>query len=473
MKVVLFCGGAGMRLRGYADDVPKPMVQIGTRPIMWHLMKYYAHFGHKDFILCLGYKGNCIKDYFLHYDESVSNNFVWSKGGKNVEFLNRDMDDWTITFVETGANANIGRAAEGHRTLCAGRRNVSGELWRRIERCSASGDGGQHSGRAEPLPRCCWCSLPRVSTSSMRARRELSGRFALSRRTDIWINGGFFAMRKEIFRYIQPGEELVREPFQRLIDKQALLAHKYNGFWQCMDTFKDKQHLEELNQGAAPWKVWNLTDCGLASNAGSPPGQGRADSGVDSRMMHLKLGAKAEQNLKILCLGAHSDDIEIGCGGTILRLVEEYPECEVHWVVFNAIGRRESEARRAAELFAGTRLRGPLLKTFQDGFMPFVGSEIKIVFEKELKQINPDLIFTHNGNDAHQDHRLISQLTWNTFRDHFILEYEIPKYDGDLGRPSFFVPLEREVCEKKVGYLMDSFPSQQTKRWFEPNTFYL
>src|SRR6201998_2900426 len=109
MKVVLFCGGAGMRLRGYADDVPKPMVQIGTRPILWHLMKYYAHFGHKVFTLCLGYKGNSVKDYFLNYDESVSNNFVWSQGGKSIQFLNRDIDDWTITFVETGANANIGQ----------------------------------------------------------------------------------------------------------------------------------------------------------------------------------------------------------------------------------------------------------------------------------------------------------------------------------------------------------------------------
>jgi glucose-1-phosphate cytidylyltransferase len=108
MKVVLFCGGSGMRLRGYVDDVPKPMVQIGSRPILWHLMKYYAHFGHKDFILCLGHKGNVIKDYFLHYEESVSNDFVWSQGGKKIEFVNRDIDDWTITFVETGANANIG-----------------------------------------------------------------------------------------------------------------------------------------------------------------------------------------------------------------------------------------------------------------------------------------------------------------------------------------------------------------------------
>src|SRR5271169_4507114 len=117
MKVVLFCGGSGMRLRGYSDDVPKPMVQIGTRPILWHLMKYYAHFGHTDFILCLGYKGNVIKDYFLHYDESVSNDFVWSKGGKNVQYLSRDIDDWTVTFVETGANSNVGerlRAVEPH-----------------------------------------------------------------------------------------------------------------------------------------------------------------------------------------------------------------------------------------------------------------------------------------------------------------------------------------------------------------------
>jgi LmbE family N-acetylglucosaminyl deacetylase len=189
-------------------------------------------------------------------------------------------------------------------------------------------------------------------------------------------------------------------------------------------------------------------------------------------MIPLKLNVKAGESLKILCMGAHSDDIEIGCGGTILRLADQYPSCEVHWVVFNAIGAREIEARRAARLFAGSRLNDPLLKTFRDGFMPFVGSEVKAVFEDDLKQLSPDLIFTHNGNDAHQDHRLISQLTWNTFRDHFILEYEIPKYDGDLGRPSIFVPLDREVCERKVRYLMDAFQSQQTKRWFQPDMFF-
>ncbi|WP_353063320.1 PIG-L deacetylase family protein [Tunturibacter psychrotolerans] len=188
-------------------------------------------------------------------------------------------------------------------------------------------------------------------------------------------------------------------------------------------------------------------------------------------MMHLNFGVRAGGGLKILCMGAHSDDIEIGCGGTLLRIADQYPECEFHWVVFNAIATRETEARHAAQLFAGSRLRGPIFKTFQDGFMPYVGGEVKAIFESDLKHLSPDLIFTHNGNDAHQDHRFISQLTWNTFRDHFILEYEIPKYDGDMGRPSFFVPLEKEVCEKKVEYLMNAFQSQHAKRWFQPDTF--
>lgn len=201
------------------------------------------------------------------------------------------------------------------------------------------------------------------------------------------------------------------------------------------------------------------------------PARGATDGGVGEPMMHLNLSVKAGGSLKILCMGAHSDDIEIGCGGTILRLAEQYPDSEFHWVVFNAIGTREKEARRAAQLFAGPRLKGPLLKTFQDGFMPYVGSEVKGVFENNLKQLSPDLIFTHNGKDAHQDHQLISQLTWNTFRDHLILEYEIPKYDGDMGQPSVFVPLDQETCEKKVGLLMEAFQSQQTRPWFQPNTF--
>jgi glucose-1-phosphate cytidylyltransferase len=256
MKVVLFCGGAGMRLRGYADDVPKPMVHIGNRPILWHLMKYYAHFGHKDFILCLGYKGNVIKDYFLHYDESVSNDFVWSNGGKHIQFLNRDIDDWTITFVETGATSNIGqrlKAVEPH---------LSGEEIFLANYGDGLSDASlpsmletfrRSNAIASLLLVQPTASFDIVSTGPGEIVREICPLM----RSEMWINGGFFVMRNEIFQHIQPGEELVREPFRRLIEKQALLAYKYSGFWQCMDTFKDKQHLEELNQGSAPWKVWN------------------------------------------------------------------------------------------------------------------------------------------------------------------------------------------------------------------------
>jgi LmbE family N-acetylglucosaminyl deacetylase len=189
-------------------------------------------------------------------------------------------------------------------------------------------------------------------------------------------------------------------------------------------------------------------------------------------MFPLTLRHDAASPLTVLCLGAHSDDIEIGCGGTIQRLAQQYPNSVFHWVVFSALGVRAAEAKRAAELFAGaTALRGPLLKAFQDGFMPFVGGEVKAIFE-ELKATSPDLILTHNRHDAHQDHRLLAELTWNTFRDHLILEYEIPKYDGDLGQPNLFVPLESELCEKKVHYILEAFPSQHSKRWFRRDTFF-
>lgn len=189
-------------------------------------------------------------------------------------------------------------------------------------------------------------------------------------------------------------------------------------------------------------------------------------------MRSLNLPCDAASPLHVLCLGAHSDDIEIGCGGTVLRLGEQYPNCVFHWVVFSAIAIRETEARRAAALFTtSTSLKAPLLKSFRDGFMPFAGAEVKAAFEELKQTVSPDLIFTHNRNDAHQDHRLISELTWNTFRDHLILEYEIPKYDGDMGQPAFFVPLSSELCSKKVRYLMDAFQSQRCKRWFREDTF--
>jgi LmbE family N-acetylglucosaminyl deacetylase len=190
-------------------------------------------------------------------------------------------------------------------------------------------------------------------------------------------------------------------------------------------------------------------------------------------MIKLNLDSSNDKGLKILCLGAHSDDIEIGCGGTILRLIDQYPNCTFHWVVFIAIGARRAEAEQAAEWFAGShRLERLLLKEFRDGFMPFVGAEIKATFEELKQTISPDLILTHQRSDAHQDHRLLSELTWNTFRNHFILEYEIPKYDGDMGQPNAFIPLDSEMCQAKIRYLMNAFQSQRSKKWFEESTFH-
>lgn len=189
-------------------------------------------------------------------------------------------------------------------------------------------------------------------------------------------------------------------------------------------------------------------------------------------MLNLTFNADRNKPLSILCLGAHSDDIEIGCGGTILRLVEAYPACTFHWVVFSARDVRRAEAERAAGLFAHSGHLGKLvLKEFADGFLPFAGAEVKAAFEELKQAVSPDLIFTHHRHDAHQDHRLLSELTWNTFRDHFILEYEIPKYDGDLGQPSVFVPLDAAVWQKKIQHLMLAFESQRSKHWFQESTF--
>jgi LmbE family N-acetylglucosaminyl deacetylase len=190
-----------------------------------------------------------------------------------------------------------------------------------------------------------------------------------------------------------------------------------------------------------------------------------------AHMLALNFLQSGSAPLKILCLGSHSDDIEIGCGGTVLRLLSTYANLQFVWIVFSSSPVREREARTSAELFLkGAKQTEFIVKDFRDGFFPFCGSEIKSFFEG-LKSVSPDLIFTHNRKDAHQDHRLLAELTWNTFRNHLILEYEIPKYDGDLGQPNLFVPLEQDNYQKKIRYLTEAFETQHAKRWFEPETF--
>lgn len=263
MKVVLFCGGLGLRIRD-AEDIPKPMVHIGYRPILWHVMKYYAHFGHKDFILCLGYRADAVKSYFLNYNECVSNDFVLSGGGKSVHLFNSDIDDWKITFADTGINSNIGERLK----------NVEKYLEGEEEFLANYSDGltdlplpeqiehfRRHGKAASFL-----CVRPKLSYHMVSLRNDNSGVVSgIHAMNDgqLRINGGFFIFKRKIFEYMRAKEELVNEPFQRLIDENQLLGYSYDGFWASMDTFKDKQHLESLYAGGvAPWEVWKSNSNG-------------------------------------------------------------------------------------------------------------------------------------------------------------------------------------------------------------------
>lgn len=256
MKVVLFCGGQGLRMRD-ADNVPKPMVHIGARPLLWHVMKYYAHFGHKDFILCLGYKADVVKDYFLRYDECVSNDFVLTGAGKRVQLLNSDIQDWRITFVDTGMHANVGQR------LLAVRKHLEGER----EFLANYSDGLSDL----PLPEqiddfrrqgkvaSFLCVRPNLSyhVVSVQPGSGLVADIHPINNGEVRVNGGYFVFRSDIFDYLRPGEELVEQPFHRLLQSQQLIGYRYDGFWASMDTFKDKQHLEGLMaSGAAPWELW-------------------------------------------------------------------------------------------------------------------------------------------------------------------------------------------------------------------------
>jgi len=256
MKVVLFCGGLGMRLREVSDQIPKPMVPIGYRPILWNVMKYYAHYGHKEFILCLGYKADVIKKYFLNYDECLTNNFVLSGNGQNIELLSTDIHDWKITFVDTGINANIGQRLkavepylEGEEIFLANYSDGLTDLHLPdlIDGFTLSDNIGSFI-----------CVRPKSTyhVVSLNGDNKVASIGELIT-SDSWINGGYFVFRHEIFDHIQPSEELVHEPFARLIEKGRLSAIQHKGFWASMDTFKDKQQLEELfSKGSAPWEVW-------------------------------------------------------------------------------------------------------------------------------------------------------------------------------------------------------------------------
>jgi len=256
MKVVLFCGGLGMRIREYSDEIPKPMVPIGYRPILWHVMKYYAHWGHKDFILCLGYRADAVKDYFLNYNEALSNDFTLSSGGE-VELANSDIHDWRITFVDTGRNTNIGGRLMAVREYLEGEEvflaNYSDNLT--DVPLAPMVDGFVNSNNVASFicvrPSQTFHLVNLDKGQNVRAIRSVHD-------ADVWINGGYFVFRNEIFDHMEEGDELVEAPFARLIRKNRLAAYRHDGFFVCMDTFKERQTLEELYaRGNAPWCLWD------------------------------------------------------------------------------------------------------------------------------------------------------------------------------------------------------------------------
>jgi glucose-1-phosphate cytidylyltransferase len=263
MKVVLFCGGLGLRIRD-AADIPKPMVHIGYRPILWHVMKYYAHFGHKDFILCLGYRADAVKEYFLNYNECTSNDFVLTGGGKKLELFNSDIQDWRITFADTGINSNIGQRLkavqkhlEGEEEFLA---NYSDGLTDLPLQCQL--DHFHQQGKIASF----LCVKPNLSYHTVSLEQGngslVSGIQAIND-GNLRINGGYFAFKKDIFDYIGEREELVNEPFNRLVAEKQLIGYSYDGFWASMDTFKDKQQLENLcTSGVGPWELWRTNGNG-------------------------------------------------------------------------------------------------------------------------------------------------------------------------------------------------------------------
>lgn len=272
MKVVLFCGGQGARLRDYSEAIPKPMVQVGYRPVLWNIMKYYAHYGHKDFLLALGYKADKIKGYFVNYDETISNDFVYTRGGKAIELLNSDIEDWRITFVDTGLHSNIGTRLvrlrehlEGEEMFLANYADGLSDLClpRMIEMF-----------RARPDKAAGFMAYPPTASFHIVRMKEdgIVTAIAPISNAELWLNAGFFIFRREIFDYINYGEDLVQEPFQRLIAEQKLIAWQHQGFWQSMDTFKDKMLLDDLQErGNPPWEVWNRADEPLNGPNYDPP----------------------------------------------------------------------------------------------------------------------------------------------------------------------------------------------------------
>jgi glucose-1-phosphate cytidylyltransferase len=267
MKVVIFCGGMGLRLREHEEQLPKPMIPIGYRPMLWHVMRYYAHFGHTDFILCLGYKSDAIKEYFLSYNEALTNDFVLEKGGRQVTLLRSDIDDWRISFVDTGLTSNVGQR------LRAVRRFVGDDEVFLANYADVLTDAHLPSMIEEFHRRDAIAQMMAVQPNYTFHLVDADSRGLVTKmrdvgEADLWINGGYFVFRREIFDFIEDGDELVREPFDRVMRLGRLSAYRHKGFWVPLDTIKEKQALDDMyNNGQRPWCVWEADPAGSADEA--------------------------------------------------------------------------------------------------------------------------------------------------------------------------------------------------------------
>ena len=368
------------------------MIPVGDRPILWHIMKWYASWGHDDFILCLGYKGECIKEYFLNYNEALVERLRALERrprrraarqrhlelADHVRRHRRQVDD------RRAAAAPSRRISAT--TSTSSRRTATASPTRRfrdmIDRLRTSGKTG------------LFLSVRPVFNAHVVARGRGRRRPSVEdmQQADVWINGGFFVFRRDILDYINPGEELVVEPFPPADRGGELLAYRYEGFWEPMDTIKDKQRLDALAEsGHAPWRL-----------VGAQIADGRL-------MLRLQLAGRGSRSPCSLHLAAHADDIEIGCGATILALTRARTDVEVTWVVLSAEDERVDEARASARRVPrGGATRGGAVHGFRDGFFPYVGGEVKDVFEALKASVDPDLDLTHTRFDLHQDHRLVA-----------------------------------------------------------------
>lgn len=453
MKVVLFCGGYGMRMReGASDDVPKPMAMVGPRPLIWHVMRYYAHFGHKEFILCLGYGAHHIKDFFLNYEETTSNDFVL-RGGR-TELLSTDIADWTITFAQTGIESPIGER------LRRVRHHLDGDEMFLANYADVLTDA--------PLPEMIDSFARRDAGASMMVVPPQSSFHCVDLGEDglvggitavsdlpLWENGGYFVLRRGLRPHTGewgPGRRRLHPTGQ---------ARKAGGA-PAPRLLEADRHRE----GAG--RAGRRLHPGRASvgrvGAGRRHGAGRGEDRV------IALGAGRPD--RVVAVGAHCDDIAIGAGGTLLTLCLARPGVRVDALVLSGGGgEREQEERAALAAFCpGADLRLTVLK-LPDGRMPAHWEEAKAAVEELRGRTEPDLVLAPRTDDAHQDHRGLAKLMTTAFRDHLVLRYEIVKWDGDLGRPTAYQPLSQDVAEQKVRLLQEHYPSQRHRPWYDREAF--